>query len=62
MRSQSNLEWGIPVLFTRSGSCVLFEVEPRPERTDPPEPAAATSDMMSASRNQAREELRRLFT
>jgi hypothetical protein len=29
MRNESNVEWGIPVLFTRSGSCVLFEIQSR---------------------------------
>jgi hypothetical protein len=64
MRLKSNIEWGIPVLFTRTRSCVLFNVEPtgmlgadvafgRPvERPVVNQPVA---------NSQARDELRRLF-
>jgi len=61
MRLQSNIEWGIPVLFTRTGSCVLFEIETRGagDAEIRPAPADAT---VPAYRTQARDELRRLFT
>jgi CHAT domain-containing protein len=67
VRVKSNLEWAIPVLFTRSGSCVLFDVEPRkdPQATLPPVAAASVVDTAAAQalarKAQAQEELRRLF-
>lgn len=59
MRLESNVEWGIPVLFTRTGSCVLFELKPSvPAGASQTMPAAPTSP---GNRNQARDELRRLL-
>lgn len=74
MRMKSNLEWAIPVLFTRSGSCVLFEVDPRAEpasaQAAPPgsaavpefgRPSEPPAPPVTGARAQARDELRRLF-
>lgn len=60
MRVESNVEWGIPVLFTRSGSCVLFDAEGRDPTLPTPKqkPASATPPAVT---NEAREQLRRLF-
>lgn len=56
---ESSVEWAIPVLFTRSGSCVLFDAESR--RREPGPQAPAPSAQMPARKAQALEELRRLF-
>jgi hypothetical protein len=61
MALTSSIDWGIPVVFTRTGSGVLFDVEADTK------PAAAMRTGAGASapsdqRNQAREELRRLFS
>jgi hypothetical protein len=77
MRLKSNVEWAIPVLFTGSGSCVLFDIEPgketheaapvalaapaRPAKAADAAAAAPGEAQMSARRAQAQEELRRLF-
>jgi hypothetical protein len=61
VRGQSTVEWGIPVLFTRSGSCVLFNIEPREDSGGTPVSPATSSSMASDRRAGAREELRRLF-
>jgi len=64
MRIESNVEWGIPVLFTRSGSCVLFEVEPHAQASEEPDntPSRAAAATARPPRNSnAQEELRRLF-
>jgi len=60
MRNESNVEWGIPVLFTRSGPCVLFEIEPR-DQAAVPLPATATASPVRPRNASAQEELRRLF-
>jgi len=62
IRIQSNMEWGIPVLFTRTQPCVLLELDATKGATGtPPSAALPASPTPAASRAQAREELRRLF-
>jgi hypothetical protein len=77
VRAKSNVEWAIPVLFTRAGSCVLFDVQPpndtqavpaptataTPIATAAPAPAAAptTNTETQARKALAQEELRHLF-
>jgi hypothetical protein len=65
MRLQSNLEWAIPVLFTRAGSCVLFDKKPAPPAGDaaPVPVRTVTPAAATAERNQqaARELLKRLW-
>jgi CHAT domain len=61
IRLQSNVEWGIPVLYTRTGSCVLFEVGAADQVARRPAPESPVIARASANRAQAREELRRLF-
>jgi hypothetical protein len=61
IRLQSNVEWGIPVLYTRTGSCVLFEVGAADQVAQQPPPESPVIARASANRAQAREELRRLF-
>jgi hypothetical protein len=61
MRLRSNVEWGIPVLFTRSGACVLFN-----GRVTPPDPVATGAALRvpteaMSRRTQAQEEFRRLW-
>lgn len=58
MRSKTSLEWGIPVLFSRSSSSVLFRVEPAASAAVVEEGAAAVVPPVNL---RAREELRRLF-
>lgn len=58
MRSKTSLEWGIPVLFSRSSSSVLFRVEPAASPAVVDESAAAVVPPVNV---RAREELRRLF-
>jgi hypothetical protein len=60
MRSRSNLEWGIPVLFSRSGSSLLFQVESR-DSEGPVSPQAVLTQQAGGNAL-AREELRRLFS
>jgi hypothetical protein len=62
MRAQSNVEWGIPVLLTRTGANVLFEIEQNPAQTapaglDPRSNKSPDADCQA----RAREELRELF-
>jgi hypothetical protein len=62
MRLESNMEWGIPVLYSRTGTCVLFEGAAAAETVRPqPPPEPSTDTKVSTNREQAREELRRLF-
>ncbi len=56
---QSNLEWGIPVLYSRTGASILFDVRPGPPYQPPPSPVISQA---AESRTQARQELRRLFS
>ena len=65
VRLQSNVEWGIPVLFTRAGSCVLFDSA---ARAAPPAAGGQAAAAVAAAkpeppsrRTQAQEELRRLW-
>lgn len=63
VRLASNVEWGIPVLFTRAGSCVLFgsaavapiQTLPRQIRT------AAPAEPVDRRQHAAREMLQRLW-
>jgi hypothetical protein len=52
------LEWGVPVLFTRSGSCVLVDVQHKAENA-----AASTLVAIPQSKqiSKAQEELRQLY-
>jgi hypothetical protein len=61
MAYTSNIEWGIPVVFTRTGPGVLFDVKvvATPTVTKPAVPATSVP---SEHRAQAREELRQLFS
>jgi hypothetical protein len=59
MRLQSNVEWGIPVMFTRTRASVLFDVGP--SRTDTIVGTTPATASPPAVKTQAREELRRLF-
>ncbi|RZI80221.1 MAG: CHAT domain-containing protein [Rubrivivax sp.] len=64
MSLESNVEWGIPVLFTQAGASVVFEVELH--EADPAEaPHVAAAALVASDqqkrRAQAQEELRRLF-
>jgi hypothetical protein len=61
MRLQSNVEWGIPVLYTRTGTCVLFEVGAPGRAAQQPLPESMMVAKTSENRAHAREELRRLF-
>lgn len=55
VRTKSNLEWGIPVLYTRSGSTVLFDVKAESLADAVPEPVPVARHVL------AQQELRRLF-
>jgi hypothetical protein len=60
MRMQSNIEWGIPVLFTRIRSGVLFDIRSsNDEASDTP--GLPTTVVVPSPRDKARKELRRLF-
>jgi CHAT domain len=59
MRLQSNVEWGIPVLFTRTRSCMLVEVNT--DTTSVKLTSAPTSPVPPAHKSQAQKELQRLF-
>jgi hypothetical protein len=73
MRLNSNVEWGIPVLFTRATSCALFEADltlvdvaetpAGPGSTAAPAsaPRPAPETEHDARRAAAQEELRRLW-
>lgn len=65
MRLRSNVEWAIPVLFTRSGSCVLFNSAPGSAMPvvagAAPRPAARPPAEPMSRRTQAQEEFRRLW-
>jgi hypothetical protein len=61
VRTESYLEWGIPVLFTRASSSVLFEIQPGETRTDAGVTPVVPADPAATRRTQARDELRRLF-
>jgi CHAT domain-containing protein len=62
MHTRSDVEWGIPVLFTRSGTGRLFSIrdEPHPA-VAAPHPAPAAADEPTAKQQAARQQLRRLF-
>lgn len=62
MRTKTSLEWGIPVLFSRSGSSVLFHVEPAPSAIEADGGPAVAPPAAPAVNLRAREELRRLFS
>lgn len=59
MRYSSNVEWGIPVLFTRAKTSTLFTVE-RPN-VGAAEPETGTVAPERTTRTSAQEELRRLY-
>jgi hypothetical protein len=62
MHLKSDIEWGIPVLFTRSGTGRLFSVdyEPQPSAARP-QPRSQVQKPLEGTRESARKELRRLF-
>ena len=65
MRLQSSVEWGIPVFFTRAGSCVLFEPALAEALQAAAEPNAAPSDVPASpaplKMTKAQERLRELW-
>jgi len=60
VRTQSDVEWGIPVLFARSDSSLAFDLSPATASPAPAAPAVKPTNA-SIDRARAQEELRRLF-